>query len=393
MVSSTQTGLVPLVEGQQSYDIVFSPEFTSAPSFFDATVRMPSSSGEVFTVEMDAATLSTTGVTVWLSGVPSAASTGGYINWMALGSLTSSAGGGSGTGIKIVQLFHRIGRRARGGDFTKLSLTEQTDIAEAANAALQRLYNVLPPYFKEQTQGFVMPGPLAVTNVGVTQYSKSVTGIAFTSAQFGCTVVLDGDAGWNQIIGESELLNPYMGDTGTVNGTIYGNAIHSDTYPLDRIIGNPIFANQNTAPLYGQQIVRANNTNGLSWWLAQSVGCPQYWWPQVFGNSQGNQPIMVLRMAPAPSQAVAVNVRIAFWPKRLTLADYDANVELTVPDQFIEPCLIPMALAAFMSSPAWQIKGDEDRIELNGEKAEQYARNQYQAIGVPNNRIGCPIGF
>jgi len=293
--------------------------------------------------------------------------------------------------IRTVQLFNRIGRRARGGDFTKLSMNEQEDIMEAANAALQRLYNALPTYFKEQTQGFVLPAPLAITGVGVTQFGKTVTGYTFTSAQFGQTVVLDGDPGWNQIIGTNDLLNPYMGSTGTVNGTIYGNAIYSQTYPFDRVIGNPQYANGSQSVLYQNSIVTAGTAP--SWYLNQQVGFPQVCWTQVFGNSQGNTPLMVLCFAPAPDQAYAINVRMAFWPKRLTLADYDSNTEIVVPDQFIEPSLIPMAIQAFMGSPAWQDRGDERAVEMRGDKGEAFAKNQLGSIGSPNNRVFTPCGY
>lgn len=295
--------------------------------------------------------------------------------------------------ITTVEFCNRIGRRARGGDFTKLSMNEQGDIMEAGTAALQRLYNALPTYFKEQTQGFVLPAPLAITGVGVTQFGKTVTGYTFTEAQFGMTVVLDGDPGWNQIIGTDELLNPYMGSTGSVAGTIYGNAIHSDTFPLDRIIGNPQFANQNLFPVSSFTIATANGYGQSPWLWYQQVGLPNVWWTQVFGNSQGKKPIMVLKFAPAPDQAYAVNVRMGFWPRRLTLTDYDDNTDLPVPDQFIEKALIPMALQEFMSSPAWLGKNDEAAVAARGDAGERFAKLQLGQIGSPANRVGTPPGF
>lgn len=392
MSTQTQTGLIPLVEGQQSYVLVFSPPFASVPSFADATAQMPNDSGEVFTASIDRSTLSALGCTVWLSGIPTAASVGGYINWYALGPF-ASVSTSAGSGITVVQLFHRMARRLRGGDFTKLSMTEQTDLQDAANAALMRLYNILPNYFKEQTQGFVLPGPKNVANVGVVQFGKFVTGLVFTEAQFGQTIVLEGDAGWNQIVGTDELLNPYMGDTGVVTGVIYGNAIHSDTFPLDRIIGDPQYANQNMLPICRNTMVAASSPPANTWWWAQSVGPPQTWWPQVFGNSQGKKPIMVMRFAPAPDQAYAINVRIGFWPKRLTLADYDNATELVAADQFIESALIPMALQELMVSPAWTIRGDEKMIDSKGDKGELFAKNQLGQIGVPANKVFTPIGY
>lgn len=295
--------------------------------------------------------------------------------------------------ITTVELFHRIGRRGRTGDFTRLGMSEQTDILQAANTSLQRLYNALPNYFKEMTQGFTLKSPLAISGVGVTQFAKTVTGITFTDDQFGQSVALEGDGAWNQIIGPAELLNPYQGPTGTVGGTLYGDAVHSTTVPLDRIIGNPQFANPSSAPFFRMDVGRINPQSQGWWPWQQTVGVPQMWWPQVFGNSQRKTPIMVVKFSPAPSQNYAINIRIGFWPQRLTLADYDANTTLGVPDQFIETSLIPMALQAFRTTPTWEKKGDEDQIDKDGDKGETFAKNQFGQIGAPNNRVYCPAGF
>lgn len=81
--TTLQKGTVNLVAGTQSYAIVFTTPFASAPTFLSGSVQMPSSSGEVFDVAFDLSTLTTTGVTAWLSGIPTAASAGGKINWGA----------------------------------------------------------------------------------------------------------------------------------------------------------------------------------------------------------------------------------------------------------------------------------------------------------------------
>lgn len=294
--------------------------------------------------------------------------------------------------ITTVQLFHRMGRRTRAGDFTRLSFTEKDDLLEAANAALQQIYNALPIYFKEQTQGFVLPGPIKISGVGVTQYGKVVTGITFTAAQFGQTVVLAGDPGWNQIIGTNQLLNPFMGATGTTTGTIYGNALFSSTYPFDRIIGDPQFADQSTWSMVRASIYRGNAAP--NWFLQQSVGRPVAWWTQTYGQDQGQTtPFLCLRFAPAPDQAYAVNVRMGFWSNRLTLADYQNATSLVVPDQFIETALIPLALAALKGSPCWLVRGDEKDVTANAIDAIAFLKNQPAQVGAPSNRVFTPCGY
>jgi len=81
--SVVQKGSAALVVGQQSYAIAFPVQFETVPTSFAAQVQMPNSNGEVFFASADLSTLTVSGVTVWLDGIPTAASTGGYINWRA----------------------------------------------------------------------------------------------------------------------------------------------------------------------------------------------------------------------------------------------------------------------------------------------------------------------
>ncbi len=381
------TGRTPLVVDQQSYDITFSPPFLVAPTSFYPALQMPDENAEVFYV--DYTNLTPTGATLVLSGLPTSLSLGGYITWQANGVTGSSAS----SGITVSQLFHRIGRRSRTGDVTKLSMTEITDVLDAANFGLQKLYNALPVYFKEQTQGFALAAP-ATISTSVTQYSKAVTASTFTTAQIGCTVQLDGDKQWNQIIGTETLLNPYMGATGTVSGTVYGDAITSDTYPLDRIIGNPRFPNRDQWPI--NPLNQGWPGQMYGWWLGyNSIGVPCSWWPQVLGGSQGNAPMVILKFAPLPDVAYPVQVRLSFWPKRLTLDDYLLSTTLAVPSQFIEPALIPFCVESFMGSPAWLSRSpaDDAAVAQKAGYAEMYLREQPAQVALPANRIFCPVGF
>jgi hypothetical protein len=291
--------------------------------------------------------------------------------------------------MTIIQLYHRISRHARTGDFTKLSMTEQGDVAEAANAALQRMYNALPLYFKELTMGVLFPVPRTVT-LGVTQYSTVLTAAAFTTAEIGRSVVIPGDAAWNQVIDTDTLLNPYLGPTGTVSATVYGDAAYSTVYPLDRISGNPRFSQSNQVPL-----MRSELSRGMSALLfSQTIGAPQVWWTQTFGTSQGKSPVVCLRVAPAPDQAYVFDVKLAFWPKRFTVDDITNAITIPVPDQFIDSALIPMALRALMLTPVWDAgRKDEDRIDAAGKEGELFLRQQPGQIGAPDNRIFTPIGF
>lgn len=294
--------------------------------------------------------------------------------------------------MTTVELFHRIGRRARGGDFTRLSMSEQSDLMQAANVALQTLYGLLPNAYKEQTQGFVLPAP-ATVSLAVTQYSQTVAASSFTAAQIGRSIVLPGDGNWNQIIDTDKLLNPYMGASGTVSATVYGDAFYSTDYPLDRIVGNPRFPSGGSATVLNRELIPVSNPSSWNWLSQQTTGTPQFWWTQSIGFSQGKEPIIVFRVMPAPTSAYALSVRISYWPKRLTLADYTDAARVPVPDQFIDTVLVPLALQALMATPVWDGKGDDKKIDAQAADARRFIQLQAPQLGPVANRIFTPLGY
>ena len=293
--------------------------------------------------------------------------------------------------MTTVELFHRLGRLTREGDFTKLSMTEQTDLAQAATAAMQEVYGILPTVYKEMTEGFLLPAPLAVS-LSTTKNSATLGANVFTTDQIGRSVVIDGDANWNQVVSANELLNPYLGESGTHAATVYGDAVYSTRYPFERIIGNPRFPNQGSTLTMNPNMRPTNDGSG--WWLyQQSIGVPLYWWTQAIGGSQGKTPLLVLKFSPAPSKAYAISVRMSYWPKRLTLADYDNATDIPAPDQFLDGALVPIALQALTMTPIWNPAMDTRRFDEGAERARKFLRERPAQLAAPNNRVFTPIGY
>jgi hypothetical protein len=296
--------------------------------------------------------------------------------------------------MTTLQYLQRVARRTRDGDFTRLALTEQMDVLEAANAALQRLYNALPAYLRAQTQGFTLPAPITLNNVSVTSGSTAVSTGLFSAAQIGATVIIPGDPSWNQVLGRQSLRNPYLGPTGTVNEVmVYGDWLFSTSYPFDRIIGNPMFSDQSLAPLIPMEMSRA--AGEWNYLFQDTIGRPMCWWVQFMGNSQGNEPLMVIKFAPLPDMAYSINIRLSFWPMRLLLTDIQGATTLNVPDQFLEKCLIPMAIQELMTKPCFKSisPADDNRLEERGNEGQSFAELQVADPTSPSNRIYCPLGY
>ena len=265
---------------------------------------------------------------------------------------------------------------------------------KAINGAIQEVYDLLPIYLKEQTDGFTLPAQVAVTGLVVTNGSNVVTGYSFTADQIGRSILIEGDGTVNQLIGNGTalcLMNAYNGQSGSVGATIYGDAVYTTGAPFDRIVGDPCFSDQRQWPI----MRRNGNPQDYQFFGLLQVGRPQFWWVQNMGNSQGNVPILVLKFFPMPDTAYMVKVRMAYWARRLLLTDYDAASTITVLDQFIESALIPLALRQFMISPAWEKLGPAaDKLVLDAAtRAETFLRRQPGQVGAPSNQIGTPFGF
>ena len=296
--------------------------------------------------------------------------------------------------MTTIEIFERVGRRAKGNDFTKLDLLEKRDVLQAVNQGLQVIYDAIPMYFKEITEGFALPAPSTVT-LTVTNGSNVVSSAVFSNAQLGQSVVIPGDPAWNQVIGPSTLLNPYLGPSGTYVATVYGDAFYSTRFPFDRILGNPKFNNQSYGPLVRTEMNRASidGVNNITL-FQQSIGLPRIWWVQPLGASQGNEPLLVMRFLPAPDQAYSMSVRASYWAKRLTDADYQAGNVVPISDQFIEVALIPLAIQAFRSSPVFDRQFQDDKfLDQQALDAKAFLAHQPANPNSPNNRVGTPYGY
>ena len=60
-----------IVAGQQSYEVTFIPSLTNPPSVIIATANLAEDNGDMLFASVDLSTVTGSGCTVWLSGIPS----------------------------------------------------------------------------------------------------------------------------------------------------------------------------------------------------------------------------------------------------------------------------------------------------------------------------------
>jgi hypothetical protein len=76
-----RSGSEAIVAAQQSYPIVFTPNFAVPPTKIRGWIQMATSAGDQFTVAADMSSVTVAGATLWLGGIPGASA--GTLDWEA----------------------------------------------------------------------------------------------------------------------------------------------------------------------------------------------------------------------------------------------------------------------------------------------------------------------
>jgi hypothetical protein len=257
------------------------------------------------------------------------------------------------------------------------------DVVEAMNAGLQECYELLPDWQRRAPISLELPAPATVSTTA-TNGSVSVTAATFAAAQLGRSVVLAGDANWNQVAGTATLLDKFEGTTGAVTATVYGDAMASTQATLDGFASRPRFADtREELTFFNARLAR----------LPGEVGKPRHYWTEPAALSLGSSPGVYLRVWPAPDQAYVLRVEAEFRPLLLTYTNLHNAATITLADHLLHSALIPLCEARLLHSPEWADANKAKLVQDDAMRARAFLSNQRPAVHAPENRIFTPAGY
>jgi len=281
------------------------------------------------------------------------------------------------------ELAERLARRLKKGSLPLLSPAATQDIVEAINAGLQECYELLPAWQRKTTLSVELPAPVAVS-VGVTTGAVALSSGTFTTAQIGRSVVLAGDTEWNQVAGLTTLLDKYQGTTGTVAGTVYGDALSNALTNWDGFTSHPTLAN--TRETLVPWNARAARQPGM-------VGRPLYYWIEPAAASLGSSPVALLRIYPAPDVAYVLRIDAEFRPAVITFSDVHVASTIPLGDQLLHRCLLPLCEEALLRSSEWANDSKAHLVAAAADTARDFISRQRSSVGTPANRVFTPPGY
>ena len=239
-------------------------------------------------------------------------------------------------------------------------------ILQDINAALQDIYTNGPDYIRRQRQTARYQAPWQV-QIGVTTGSNVTTGTAFTAAQIGCLIRIDGEDVDNEVTGPNSLLNSIVGTTRTASGTVYcdsvtlpancigveGNCFLDDTarelQPL-KFQDKTLFKENPTWAIDPYYVTRSTT------FIRSRIGFPEGYYLENCQINTGSTFGLRMRIWPVPQMPYAVKFMGIMVAPSLALADLEIGAgtptkTTPIPGNLHETTLLPLARKRLSSYP------------------------------------------
>lgn len=252
--------------------------------------------------------------------------------------------------------------------YSQMPAEDKSILIDCINSAVFNWFAAAPERLRMTTVSHLVNAPESGT-VTVTEGSNELTGLFFDQYHLGAAIQLDGDDIMNEIVsveGTPQVLNQIR-TSGTVGYTIYFDTIMITDFNISRIVSNPRVLDTGQE-LYrddeGMKFMGAERKGNLwgpySWWTSattRSFGRPYRYVFDNTGVSLGDEARMMMRLDPIPKDEMTIVFDAVIDAPTYTLKDLEGTVRLPVPDPYVIPQLLPIALSDLASTPLW---GDTD---------------------------------
>lgn len=286
--------------------------------------------------------------------------------------------------MKAIALGNRLARDLDEKSVMDLTADVRLAILDSINGGLQILHSYASNESKTTTGSIALEAPISVT-LGVTNGGSEVTGISFTDDQLYRTIRIDGDPIDNQIVGESSLLHPYGGASGTVSAVIYCDAV-SVMEPYDELVGDPRVVETDT-----------DLTNFRRRWNRQlkPVRRPECYHVEANARNQNPNAPSVIRFDSLPDKLYRLEAKFTLAPARISFSDLLApGAEIPIRAEHVESYLFPIARGILTSSSLWKDKETKQAARDDAKNAESaYEAKIPRTLATPNNHVRTKPGW
>lgn len=287
-----------------------------------------------------------------------------------------------------VELAQRLVKDFDEKDLSLVTMDTKISLVDAMNSGIQRYYAKCAPYLRVVPSSVYVKDPVSVS-VSVTKGESTFTGWTPTNDELYCTITIDGDAIRHQIVGVGELMDTYLGESGTKNATVYYDAIPIFE-PIIRVTTNPVII-EDRREIYP---VERNQARSGQRFATRSMGKPSFYTVEYNARADLSTATLVLRLDTLPTSAFRLAFDVEMAAETITLNHLLNPINLPVRDDHVTSYLMPMIRDHMTTSSMWRSKDTKSDIQAKAQRAEIELENLTLRNPTPQfNRVGTPVGF
>ena len=303
--------------------------------------------------------------------------------------------------MTVAELAQRLARWSSAKSFSQLTVDDRSILLDCVNSAIFKWFAAAPEKMRQTTVSHLIRAAEDVS-FDIVEGENELVGLSLNGYHLGCAIDIDGEPVMNEIVsvsGTPQVLNQHR-STGTVTATIYFDTIMLTDHLVSRLVSNPRIQDN------GQELFRDDEglgflgadrrgSHGLGGYVATSrnFGRPDRYCFENTGVSLGDEARLMIRMDPIPQESLLVKFDAVIDAPTYDLHHMEGTTELPVPDQYVLPHLLPLALGELADSPIWG-SGDSDKASSKASSIAGQMKGVLQPNqGAPRNRVRTRPGW
>lgn len=285
-----------------------------------------------------------------------------------------------------------------------MPMEDRLVLLDCINAAVYNWFAAAPERMRMTTVSHLLRAP-EEGSATVTAETNELTGVTLQDYHLGASIEFDNEPHLNEIVsvtGTPKVLNSFR-NSGTKNYTIYFDSIMITDYLINRIVNHPRILDTGQELYRDDEAMRFQGAERrgaiwgpVSWWdvaNTRDFGTPYRYVFENTGLSLQDEARMMIRVDPIPDSPLTINFDAVVDAPTLEVDSMNGSVDIAVPDQYVLPHLLPLALSDLALTPIWSGSNADSAIAKGQATIAKIQGQITQNQGAPRNRFRTRPGW
>lgn len=300
--------------------------------------------------------------------------------------------------MTTVSAARRACRHLKVNDPDSMDPGQKLELVDALNAALFTYFATTDDGYKRTTATELVLTPQTRT-VTIANGATTITSGAFLDSERGKTVQLGDDGSLNEIVATDQVLRPHRGTGGSLEATIYSDAIAIRNFAVERIVNRPTVIDTNTL-LTDINKIRDEEITTNPWYRStrtRAFGDPIYYRVKYVGGSRAtgtDDAVAILQLDPIPTRELTIEFDIDIRAVAYGISSLSVASAIPIDETVFAKQFLPLMEHELMASSLWAASELVNRLlDKRHEEALQSIGKLPAFFSRPTHRIKTPTGW